>query len=128
MKAVLITLSLLATTALANEDSDKNKFINGLTKRYIELLCETDYLACINRTKSECVSSVVVSTSVCPLDSFYKTTIADNNEEDLQQKEMEKEGYLFGKCVSDKFFNNLNITEKTVKDCEASLPALGAAN
>jgi len=121
MKTLIIILSSLSTIALANTDSDKNKFISGLAQRYTALLCGTEYLACINKNKSECVNSVMTATFSCPIESFYKTTNPENKDDELQIKEIKREGYLFGNCVSDAFIKNINISKKTSKKCESSL-------
>ena len=127
MKILFIIITLLSTSTFANAESDKRKFSSGLTQRYIKLLCDADYLICINKNKSECISSVVSATSNCPMDDFYKTTIPSNKDENIQLKEMGKESELFGNCVTGKFLKKINITEKIFEGCAMALPTLKSA-
>jgi len=107
------------TSAFATHD--KNKFISGLTQRYTTYLCVPEFLACLDKNKIDCVNSVKAATSECPVDNFYKTTILGDNAEKTQIKELKKEGYLFGNCVSTEFFKKLSVSEITLKSCERLL-------
>jgi len=122
MKSLVSIIFLISIISFANADEGKTKFINGITQRYTSLLCDAEYLDCINKKRSECVSSVIDSVASCSIDNFYKATNPDGDDMKLILKQLEKEGNLFGGCFFDAFMKNIKISEEKLESCGELLP------
>lgn len=125
LKTLAIIIALILSEASANKDVEMENFVNGLVERYSEFMCDSEYLKCLNKQKSECRKSVKAATYKCPIDEFYKTTIPDERNDESQIEELRREAYLFGECVSSEFSKRMNLTEGSEVACEKHFPALG---
>jgi len=101
-------------------ESEKDDLIKDTHDYLIPLLCDMNFLACLNVSKNLCEETVKASAANCISDSYVKTMMANSDFEDMKEV-IKHESRKYSECISLDYEKKLLIPIEQMRKCDPIL-------